>query len=143
MEKIVSLIMLYSSIYNVDPKLAVSIAHVESSFNQTAIGTSGEIGIFQLHPRYFSYQDSLTIEENIKNGIKHLSFSKKYCRHKYGIEWVICYNRGVAKGSMAKMPSKDEYVNKVKTFYYSNATNLLNQYGRRNTNSSSVARYWH
>ena len=36
--------------YGVDPNLALAVAQKESGFNQAAMGSSGEIGVFQLMP---------------------------------------------------------------------------------------------
>jgi Transglycosylase SLT domain len=59
----------------VPPSLALAVANQESGFNQSAIGSSGEVGIFQLMPGTAAqlgvnpYDES----ENIQGGVSYLS----------------------------------------------------------------------
>lgn len=80
-----------------DPKVALAIAQVESNFNPKAIGTQGEVGVFQLHPRVFPSAKYLTNEQRIKMGITHLLWWQKHCPVKDGYTWVVCYNAGYRK----------------------------------------------
>lgn len=115
MSKILSLILLYSKLYNLDPLLVLSIVKVESNFNTDAIGELGEVGLLQLRPEYaeVSSKDLLKPEVNIKVGIKHLAEAKKYCTHKENNYWVICYNLGVARGNKIKYPRLHKYYKMV------------------------------
>jgi soluble lytic murein transglycosylase-like protein len=46
---IIQLIQTYSLQYGVNPNIAISVAAVESQFNPTTIGITGDIGVFQLN----------------------------------------------------------------------------------------------
>lgn len=54
MEQLIALITAISIQHGVDPNLAVAIAKTESRLNPAAVGTIGEIGIFQLRPEYYA-----------------------------------------------------------------------------------------
>lgn len=109
------LLYLYSSIYNVDAILVQSIISVESQGNHNKIGSKGEIGLMQLNPQYFT--NVYSIEENLKQGIRFLSYVKKRCKHKYVYKYVICYNRGLKGGAQVINPTKDLYYKKVMKEY--------------------------
>jgi soluble lytic murein transglycosylase-like protein len=47
---IISLVGLYSQIHGIDPLISISVIDVESKFNPKAVGTKGEIGLFQIMP---------------------------------------------------------------------------------------------
>ena len=61
----------------VDPELALAIAQRESGFNQSARGSAGEIGIFQVKPTTaaevgISLAQLQTVEGNILAGVRYL-----------------------------------------------------------------------
>jgi hypothetical protein len=115
-QAIIAIISYYASMYGIDPKLAVSVAMVESSLNPNAIGSKGEVGLFQLRPEIFNHipKDKLiTPETNIRNGIKHLAWNKKYCNHKKEKTWLICYNYGIGNAKKVKHPKLFPYYKKV------------------------------
>jgi soluble lytic murein transglycosylase-like protein len=74
-----------------DPRIAIAVATVESSLNPKAVGPKGELGLFQLHPKFFK---SVGTQENIRLGIKHLLYWKNNCPASAGYEFVNCYNQG-------------------------------------------------
>lgn len=39
----------------IDPALALDLAKAESSLDPTAIGSAGEVGLYQIHPKYLNY----------------------------------------------------------------------------------------
>jgi hypothetical protein len=60
----------------IDPAMALEVAYVESSFNQNARGTHGEIGVFQLMPATaagLGVLDPSDLQQNIYGGITFLS----------------------------------------------------------------------
>ncbi len=65
-----------------DPKLALSIARIESDFNPDSVSSSGAVGVMQLMKKtalYYGVRDRNNIEENIKGGLKFLKhLTKKY-----------------------------------------------------------------
>lgn len=101
--------------YNFDPNLILAIIEVESNFNPKALGKAGEIGLMQLHPRYFSNIPH-GIVGNIDMGVKYLAYTRKHCSHKNGIEFVTCYNRGTKRKLSA--PKLTPYYRKVVKAYY-------------------------
>lgn len=77
----------YSSIWNLDPYLVISLIKEESYFNSNAKSVSGAIGLMQLMPStaYFTakhyklYYNSLyNVEDNLKLGTAYLNYVIKY-----------------------------------------------------------------
>jgi soluble lytic murein transglycosylase-like protein len=61
--------------YGVDPALALAVAQQESSFNQSARGSAGEIGVMQLMP-YMAQRlgvDPYNVDDNIRGGVMLLA----------------------------------------------------------------------
>lgn len=79
--------------HGLDPAVALAVAEVESSFNVNALGSQGEVGLFQLHPRYFPNAPK-EAAQNIEVGVKHLLYWKERCPYKANKKYVICFNRG-------------------------------------------------
>jgi soluble lytic murein transglycosylase-like protein len=114
---IISLIIFYSNIYGIDPKVAIAVARYESSLNPNAIGKLGELGIFQLRPEFipkYSKKELLNPAINIVIGIQRLKQIKETCVHKNGIDWLVCYNYGESNAKRVKYPSLFPYVKNVK-----------------------------
>ena len=44
------LMQFWSSVYGLNPKIAMAVAETESKFNINATGLAGEVGLFQLNP---------------------------------------------------------------------------------------------
>lgn len=101
--------------YQLDPVLIESIISVESHWNAKALGNQGEIGLMQIMPEYtkLNVQQLQIPKYNIREGVKMLSYAKRYCVHQKNFEYIVCFNRGVYGGSKLKDPSKDLYYNKV------------------------------
>lgn len=61
--------------YGVDPALALSLAQRESQFQQSARGTSGEVGVFQLMPATAAglQVDPYDLRQNVEGGIRYLA----------------------------------------------------------------------
>lgn len=112
-------IILYSSVYGVDPRLATSIAEYESSGRYGTIGLHGEVGLFQIRPEYskLTIKQLLDPKRNIQEGIKKLYEAKKYCSHQRENTWIVCYNVGVAGGRKIKRPKQFVYYRKVMSIY--------------------------
>jgi len=81
----------------VDPKIALSVAKVESGLNPTAIGRKGEIGLYQIMPfngaKYAPNISVFDIKTNIRIGIYLISRAKYQCSD-MGQYYIICYNQG-------------------------------------------------
>ena len=113
---ILSLIIQYSVAYNVPPELALAIVEYESSFNISARGQAGEIGLFQLLPSTFpSYTEKQLFkpETNIKLGVKYLADMKKSCVYRKDYMYSICYNLGPEKAKKVKHPKQFPYYKKI------------------------------
>ena len=109
--------------YGIDPALVEAVIQTESSFNPVALSKKGAAGLMQLtdetasHYRVF---DSMSIEENIDAGAKHLS--KLLKRYKGELPLVLAaYNAGetaVAKyHGVPPYPETKRYIKKVLTSY--------------------------
>ena len=61
--------------YGVPPALALAVAQRESGLNQSAVGTSGEIGVFQLMPATAAQLgvNPADVGQNIDGGLQYLS----------------------------------------------------------------------
>lgn len=113
---ILSLIGLYSAMYGIDPKVALAVAKVESNLNVNAVGSKGEIGLFQIMPSTYpkvSKQDLFNPEINIKLGIQHLAWNKKYCKYRENNLFLTCYNYGIKNTEKIKYPQLWPYYKKV------------------------------
>lgn len=81
------------------------IAWTESSFNERAIGTQGELGAFQLHPRW--HVVPVTTKDQAAYAYRLL---KKYLDICGPIEYLNCYNAGPRKRGI---PAARRYREKV------------------------------
>jgi membrane-bound lytic murein transglycosylase B len=91
--------------YGVPPSLALAVAQRESGLNQSAVGTSGEIGVFQLMPGTATQLgvNPSDLSQNIDGGVRYLS----QLSTQYGGDWhtaLEAYNGGpgnVARGTVS------------------------------------------
>lgn len=96
-----------AKVYGIDPKLALDVATAESNLNPKAIGKAGEVGLFQIHPKYLNYitkivtgktyskKDLMDPTLNAKVGVGYLSILKGQLREKYSPALLIqTYNQG-------------------------------------------------
>lgn len=70
-----SLITQTAAANGVDPALALAVANQESGFNQSAVSSSGAIGVFQLMPGTAAGLgvDPTDLASNIQGGIQYLA----------------------------------------------------------------------
>lgn len=61
--------------YGVPPSLALAVAQRESGLNQSAVGTSGELGVFQLMPGTAAQLgvNPSDLAQNVDGGVRYLS----------------------------------------------------------------------
>lgn len=114
-ETIIQLIIMYSLKMGLDPQTALAVAKVESNFKPAAIGSVGEIGLFQIRPEYsrYSKQQLKNPHYNIQEGIRMLKFAKANCIHKKNKTWIVCYNVGVNAGKKIRHPQLFPYYKKI------------------------------
>lgn len=128
---IIALIVLHAQIAGIDPDLAVAVAKVESNMNVNAVGSVGEIGLFQIRPEFhpeYTKKQLKKPEINIMLGMEILKNYKRTCMHHKGIDWLTCYNAGPGKAAFIKNPSQFTYVRKVRTeMKYMRSTKLAGQ----------------
>ena len=108
--------------YGIDEDFAVKIVCAESSLRPNETGIDGEIGLFQLHPKYLQWFSEITfgpereitlkeaydIRKNIKMGCRYLSFLKKRLgKHYTPALLAASYNAGFERVKKAgfKVPS--------------------------------------
>lgn len=94
----------------VDPDLAVAIATVESRLNPNAIGSLGEVGLFQLRPEYHDIK-SKDPSHNTLVALRYLKSLKDRFGVKYGAAWFVIYNYGPS--NRPSRPSDTRYFKKV------------------------------
>jgi soluble lytic murein transglycosylase-like protein len=102
--------------YGVDPNLALAVAAKESSFNPNAVGSSGEIGVFQLMPATatsLGVNDPFDPVQNIEGGIMYL----QNLLFSYGgdtAKALAAYNAGPGAVASGRIPSSTQsYVTSV------------------------------
>lgn len=106
-KKLESTITKLAEEHDIDPKLALDIAKAESSLNPEAIGKAGEVGLYQIHPKYLNYitktvtgrtyskKELMDPALNAKVGIGYMSMLKKQLGENYTPALLIqTYNRG-------------------------------------------------
>lgn len=115
---LICLIVAHAVANGIPPLVALSVAQVESGYKVNAIGSHGEVGLFQLLPSSFPShsRDRLILPKvNIKEGIRYLAQMKRQCPHRDRQDWVSCFNLGVAGAARLKHPNRWPYVLKVET----------------------------
>lgn len=120
---IVSLINFWAPIYGIPSNVAVAVAQAESSFNPNAVGSIGEIGLFQIRSEYvkeYTKKQLFDPEINILVGLKKLKEAKNACVHKKDIEWLTCYNYGINAAKRVHHPEMFPYVRNVKKIMIAN-----------------------
>jgi soluble lytic murein transglycosylase-like protein len=112
-------ILLYSSLYGVDPHLVRAVIKVESQERPQVVGLAGEIGLMQILPSTAKLPRHELFKPyvNIEAGVKLLAQLKQLCPHKTGHSYVICYNKGIVGGAKIKYPLRDSYYRKVMDAY--------------------------
>lgn len=97
--------------HEVDPTLALAIAEVESRFKPDAVGTRGEIGLYQLRPEFHG-KDVKQPKKNIEKAMVYLARIKKNCYPRYGEAYFICFNYGPNR-RLKVDPSATRYYQRV------------------------------
>lgn len=97
---------------HIDPNLAYAVVQVESGFDREAIGPTGDVGLFQLSPRFGKRR--IQPIYNINTGIKELVYWKAHCPVRDGNEFLVCYNAGYKH---PKHPELNTYYKKVMNEY--------------------------
>lgn len=100
------LITASASRYGVPPSVALAVAKKESGFNQSAVGTSGERGVFQLMPgtaRDLGV-DPTDLSQNIDGGVRYLS--QMYSQFGDWHTALEAYNAGPGRVSSGKVPAQ-------------------------------------
>jgi len=115
---IVNLILALAPLYNIDPKVALSVAIVESGLKPDVMGEAGETGLFQIMPDVAKKKGFTTKQlkipiVNIAVGLEMLEEAKKTCSHKRGLTYLVCYNYGRRNALKVHHPEKWPYVLKV------------------------------
>lgn len=119
---IMMLLFIHAPEYGIDPYLAGAVVKTESTFNPNAIGSIGEVGLFQIRPEHSKYSVSELKNPliNVIEGLKMLRRAKLKCIHKANKQFVICMNTGLAGARKIKHPNDFTYYKKV-----------MNEYSRR------------
>jgi soluble lytic murein transglycosylase-like protein len=94
--------------YGVPPSIALAVANRESGFNQGAMGSKGEIGVYQLMPSTAAGLgvNASDLGDNILGGITYL----KQMFDKFG-DWgkaLAAYNAGPSSVAKGKIPSSTQ-----------------------------------
>ena len=105
--------------YGVNPRLALSIALVESNLNSNAVSPKNAQGVMQLIPstqKRFGVQNPFNPEHNIRGGLAYL----QWLQQRFGNNWVLvaaAYNAGENNvqryGGIPPFPETQNYVRRV------------------------------
>lgn len=106
---------------NVDPVLVLAIIEVESNYNVRAKGKYGEVGLLQLHPKFFP-NARYDIDHNLQLGIGYIAKLKQHCSSRDHSLYFVRYNVGPNK--TVKNLFKTRYAKKVLAAY----ARIKNQY---------------
>lgn len=109
--------------HGLDPNLVLQVIQVESSYNQSAIGSSGEVGLMQLMP---STAAGLGVnpydwKQNIEGGVSYLAgLINRFGSWDMGL---AAYNAGPGNVSRGIIPtSTRSYVDKILSFFTTGST---------------------
>lgn len=95
---------------HIDEELALAIAEVESGMNPNAVGSLGELGVFQLRPEFHDVKPGAVLK-NTATAMKYMARIQKACSH-YGDAWFVCWNLG-PNYKRLKYPRLFPYYDKV------------------------------
>lgn len=123
----ITLISFIAHLEGVDPKVAVSLAQVESSLRPNVVGPVGEIGLFQVRPEYTSIPEHILRRPsaNTYEGLRRLKYAKARCSHRSNMKYVICYNVGVRGGYRIEHPERSKYYLTFLKYYASNKVTII------------------
>jgi Transglycosylase SLT domain len=100
-----SLITSVANQLGVPASYALAVAKQESGFNQAAVGSSGEIGVFQLMPATAAglNVDPTDLSQNVQGGVSLLAS----LYHRYGnwVQALEAYNAGPTAVDQGRVPS--------------------------------------
>jgi soluble lytic murein transglycosylase-like protein len=109
--------------YSVDEALVRAIIHAESAFNPLAQSRKGAMGLMQLMPstaRDMGVTDSASPEQNIRGGVKYLSFLLKTFSGNASLA-AAAYNAGpgavTRHGGIPPFEETQTYVKRVKILF--------------------------
>lgn len=105
---VLDLINQYAAQFNVPSSLAVAVAQRESSLNQGAVGSAGEIGVFQLMPATAAglNVDPTDLNQNVQGGVSYLS--ELYQQFGNWFQALEAYNAGPTAVSSGRVPSSSQ-----------------------------------
>lgn len=106
-----------ANIYNIDPKLVISVAKVESNLTHHVVSNKGAYGYMQLKPSSFPNYNVKDEVTNLFLGVKYLSEMRKICKYKDNHLYILCYNRGPTGVNNVTSPYNDNYYKKVMREY--------------------------
>lgn len=75
----------------------LALAELESTFNPKAIGTVGEVGLYQIRPEYWGRVPKSIVGQT-KKAHSMLSVLKVACASKADLDYIACWNVGITKG---------------------------------------------
>lgn len=110
-QEVVEIIREASIRHSLNPELTIAIATVESGLNPDAIGSKGEIGVFQLRPEYHAVRPG-NVKQNVEVALIYLSEIRCKWEPVYGDAWFIKFNLG-PNYRQIKYPTKFAYYQKV------------------------------
>lgn len=115
-------IIRFSSKYEIDPALVVSIIKVESSFNHNIISEKGAIGLMQLMPETAKelQVDPFNVSSNIEGGIRYFSKCLELNNNDIALA-LASYNAGYSNvkkyESIPPFTETDNYISEVLKIY--------------------------
>lgn len=108
-EEIESVIRETAEAHEMEPDLVLAIATVESGLDPNAVGSLGEIGVFQLRPEFHDVKSG-DVRANANTAVEYLKRLKLKCKD-YGPAFYVCFNHGPYK--RVQRPTEFPYYIKV------------------------------
>lgn len=115
-------IIRFSSKYEIDPALIVSIMKVESNFNHNTVSEKGAIGLMQLMPETAEELkvDPFNVSSNIEAGVRYFSRCLKLNNNDIALA-LASYNAGYSNvqkyESIPPFTETDNYISEVLKIY--------------------------
>lgn len=113
-QSIAGMIQTTASQLGVPPSLALAVAQHESGLNQAAVGSAGEIGVFQLMPSTAAGLgvDPTDLQQNITGGVTYLK--QMYQLTGNWSDALVAYNEGPGRWSSGTVvPASADYASSI------------------------------
>lgn len=111
-ETLALLVCSLAPVYDIKVETAAAIIEVESSWRLNARGPAGEIGPFQLHPRFYPVPPT-DYKLQVVVALEKLRGLKRRLSPVYGDAWIVAYNYGETGLKALDQPTRTRYYQRI------------------------------